>query len=134
MESIIHESESHSVMSSSLQPHGLYSPWNSPGQNIAVSSCSLPQEIFPIQGLNPCLPHCRQILSQLSHQKQLSMNTYLFKYAFFWSLFLNNFAGHKILRVYFLVDFARSYSTFFNIYSMSEKLYTSHSGSVFSIP
>ena len=26
-------SESHSVMSDSLQPHGLYSPWNSPGQN-----------------------------------------------------------------------------------------------------
>ena len=134
MESIIHESESHSVMSSSLQPHGLYSPWNSPGQNTAVGSCSLLQEIFPTQGWNPCLPHCRQILSQLSHQKQLSMNTYLFKYAFFWSLFLNNFAGHKILRVYFLVDFARSYSTFFNIYSMSEKLDTSHSGSVFPIP
>ena len=27
------ESESHSVMSDSLRPHGLYSPWNSPGQN-----------------------------------------------------------------------------------------------------
>ena len=27
------ESESHSVLSDSLQPHGLYSPWNSPGQN-----------------------------------------------------------------------------------------------------
>ena len=26
------ESKSHSVASSSLQPHGLYSPWNSPGQ------------------------------------------------------------------------------------------------------
>ena len=27
-------SESHSVLSGSLQPHGLYSPWNSPVQNI----------------------------------------------------------------------------------------------------
>ena len=27
------ESESRSVLSNSLQPHGLYSPWNSPGQN-----------------------------------------------------------------------------------------------------
>ena len=35
------ESESHSVVSNSLQPHGLYSPWNSPGQNIEVGSLSL---------------------------------------------------------------------------------------------
>ena len=27
------ESESRSVVSDSLRPHGLYSPWNSPGQN-----------------------------------------------------------------------------------------------------
>ena len=33
---IIYESESHSVVSDSLRPHGLYSPWNSPGQNIGV--------------------------------------------------------------------------------------------------
>ena len=30
------ETESHSVMSDSLQPHGLYIPWNSPGQNTGV--------------------------------------------------------------------------------------------------
>ena len=30
------ESESHSVMSTSLQNHGLYSPWNSPGQNTGM--------------------------------------------------------------------------------------------------
>ena len=29
------------------------SPWNSPGQNTGVGSCSLLQGIFPIQGLNP---------------------------------------------------------------------------------
>ena len=27
-------------MSNSLQPHGLYSPWNSPGQNTEVGSLS----------------------------------------------------------------------------------------------
>ena len=43
------ESESHSVVSDSLWPHGLYSPWNSPGQNTGVSSCSLLQGIFPTQ-------------------------------------------------------------------------------------
>ena len=60
------ESESHSVMSDSLRPHGLYSPWNSPGQNTGVGSLSLLQGIFPTQGSNPGLPHCRQILYQLS--------------------------------------------------------------------
>ena len=55
-------------MSDSLQPHGLYTPWNSPGQNTGVSSCSLLQGIFPTQGLNPGVPHCRWILYQLSHQ------------------------------------------------------------------
>ena len=55
-------------MSDSLQPHGLYSPWNSPGQSIGVGSLSLLQEIFPTQGLNPGLMRCRQILYQLSHQ------------------------------------------------------------------
>ena len=44
-----------SVVSDSLQLHGLYSPWNSPGQNIGVGSLSLLQGIFPIQGLNPGL-------------------------------------------------------------------------------
>ena len=61
-------SESHSVLSDSLQPHGLSSPWNSPGQNTGVGSLSLLQGIFPTQGLNPGLPHCRQILYQLSHK------------------------------------------------------------------
>ena len=45
-------SKSCSVMSDSLWPHGLYSPWNSPGQNTGVSSLSLLQGIFPTQGLN----------------------------------------------------------------------------------
>ena len=55
-------------MSNSLQPHGLYSPWNSPGQNTEVGSLSLLQRIFPTQGLNPGLLHCRQMLYQLSHK------------------------------------------------------------------
>ena len=64
----VSESESHSVMSNSLWPHGLYSPWNSPGQNTGVGSLPLLQGIFPIQGSNPGLPHCRWILYQLSHK------------------------------------------------------------------
>ena len=52
-------SESRSVLSESLQPHGLYSPWNSPGQNTGVGSLSLLQGIFPTQGSNPGLQYCR---------------------------------------------------------------------------
>ena len=48
--------------------HPMDSPWNSPGQNIGMGSLSLLQGIFPTQGLNPGLPHCRQIIYQLSHQ------------------------------------------------------------------
>ena len=58
-------SESRSVLSDSLRTHGL-SPWNSPGQNTGVGSLSLPQGIFPTQGLNPGLPHCKRSLYQLS--------------------------------------------------------------------
>ena len=61
------ESESCSVVSNSLWPHGLYSPWNSPVQNTGVGSPSLLQGIFPTQGSNPGIPHCRWILHQLSY-------------------------------------------------------------------
>ena len=56
-------------MSDSLQPHGFYSPWNSPGQNSGVGSLSLLQRIFPTQGLNLGLLLCRQIVYQLSHRE-----------------------------------------------------------------
>ena len=59
------EGESLSVVSGSLRPHGLSSPWNSLGQNTGVGSLSLLQGIFPMQEL---YPHCRQILYQLSHK------------------------------------------------------------------
>ena len=62
------ESESCSVVSDSLWSHGLYSPWNSPGQNTGVGSLSLLQGIFSTQGSNPGLLHCRQVLYQLSYK------------------------------------------------------------------
>ena len=61
-------SESSSVVSGSLWPQGLYSPWNSPGQNTGVGSLSLLQGMVSTQGSNPGLPLCRQILYQLSHE------------------------------------------------------------------
>ena len=65
---------SNSVMSNSLQLHGLYrlpgssAHGDSPGKNTVVGCHVLFQGIFPIQGSNPGLPHCRWILYYLSHQ------------------------------------------------------------------
>ena len=48
-------------------------PWgssvhgDSPGKNIGVVCHALLQGILPVQGSNPGLPHCRQILYHLSH-------------------------------------------------------------------
>ena len=53
-------SENCSVMSDSFE---LYSPWNSSGQNTEVGILSLLQGIFPTQGSNPGLPHCRQFFT-----------------------------------------------------------------------
>ena len=50
-----------------LLPHGLYSPWNSPGQNTGVGSLSLLQGLFPTQGSNRGLLHCRWLLCHLSY-------------------------------------------------------------------
>ena len=60
------ESESCSVVSDSLQPHGLYGlygPRNSPGQNTGVGSLSLLQGIFLTQRLSRRLPHWSRFFS-----------------------------------------------------------------------
>ena len=63
-----------SVVSDSLRPHGLQPtrllhPWDFPGKNTGVGCHFLLQEIFLIQGLNPGLLHCRQMLYHLSRQR-----------------------------------------------------------------
>ena len=60
-----------SVVSSSLQSHGLYSPWNFLGQNTGAGSLSLLQGIFLTQGSNTGLQHRRRILYQLSCREAL---------------------------------------------------------------
>ena len=50
------ERESRSVVSDSLRPQGLYSPWTSPGQNTGVGSCSLLQGNLPNPGMEPRSP------------------------------------------------------------------------------
>ena len=56
-----------SGMSDSVMPWTvaarLLCPWNSPGKNTGVGCHSLLQESFPIQGLNPGLPHCKLLVN-----------------------------------------------------------------------
>ena len=56
----------------------LLHPWDFPGKSTGVGCHFLLQEIFPTQGLNPGLPHCRQTLYRLSHQgsqqKKITIN------------------------------------------------------------
>ena len=64
----------YSVVSDSLQPHGLWParllcPWNFPGKTTGVGSHSLLQGIL----LNLGLLHCRWILYHLSHQGSPSL-------------------------------------------------------------
>ena len=75
------ESESRSVVSNSLRPHGLYSTWNSPGKNARVGSHSLLQGIFSPRdwtqvsrasshpGIEPSWTRIGGVLHQLSHQE-----------------------------------------------------------------
>ena len=72
------ESVSHLVLSDSwwlhgLQPSRLLCPWNSPGKNTGAGCHFLLQGIFPTQGSNQGLPHCRHTLYQLSHQGSFIM-------------------------------------------------------------
>ena len=50
------ESESRPVVPDSLLPHGLYSPWNSVGQNTGAGSHSLLQGDLPNPGVEPMSP------------------------------------------------------------------------------
>ena len=67
------------VTFNSFRPHGLWPtkllcPRDSPGMNTRVGSRSLLEGIFPTQGLNLGLLHCRRILYHLSHQGSQTYN------------------------------------------------------------
>ena len=58
-----------SLWSHGLQPTRLLYPWDSPGKNTGVGCHFLLQGIFPTQGLNPRLLHCRDSLPLASTGK-----------------------------------------------------------------
>ena len=64
---------SRSVVPDSLWPQGLQltrllCPWDFPGNDTGVGCHFLLQGIFPTQGSNPGLLHCRQILYRVSYK------------------------------------------------------------------
>ena len=100
----IYESVSCSVTCDPLQTHGLQPsrllcPWNSPCKNTGVGCHFLLQGICPIQGSNPHLSHCRQILKPLAiiNINNAAIN---FLYQFLWeytfSLPLGIYVGSRI--------------------------------------
>ena len=56
------------LQSHGLQPVRLPCPWDSPGKSTGAGCHAPLQGIFPTQGLNPGLLHCRRILCQLRQQ------------------------------------------------------------------
>ena len=72
-------------MPDSLWPHGLQPirllcPWDFPGKDIGVGHHAFLQGIFPTQGSNLGLLHCRQILYWLSYKESpLSYMALLFQ-------------------------------------------------------
>ena len=62
--------------SPALQPDSLPAEPQEKPKNTGVVSLSLLQQIFPTQGSNPGLPHCSQILYQLSHKKNCNFKMY----------------------------------------------------------
>ena len=95
------------VVTDSLWPHGLYSPWNSPGQNTGVGSHFLFQGIFPTQGSNPGLPHCRRILYQLIHQgsPKESLYQFSFRWAFYENIHLPSLILWNLVQCFTLLHF-----------------------------
>ena len=80
-----------------LQPHGLCSPWNSPGQNTWVGSLSLLQGIFPTQGSNPGFLHCRWILYQLAEPPEELKNTRMGSLSLLQQIFLTQESNWGLL-------------------------------------
>ena len=60
-------------------PPGSSGPQNSPGKHTGVGCHFLGQEIFPTQGSNPGLLHCKQILYHLSHWEALPVLSKMWK-------------------------------------------------------
>ena len=71
------------------QPTRLLRPWDFPSKNTGMGCCFLLQGLFPTQGSNPGLPHCRQTLYCLSHQGSPNIAIDQRKLFFWWNVSWN---------------------------------------------
>ena len=62
-----------------LQPARLLCPWGFPGKNTTVGCHALLQGIFPSQGSNPGLLHCRQVLYPSREALPTSPHLYIYE-------------------------------------------------------
>ena len=95
-----------------VTPCGLYSPWNSPGQNTGL----VLQGIFPTQVSNPGLLHCRWILYHLSHKESpriLEWVAYPFSRGCSWP---RNWTGVSCIAGGFFTNWAMIFVYFFPIF------------------
>ena len=76
----------HSLLTHGLEPTRLLYPWNSPGKNTGEGCHTLLQGIFPTQGLNPGLLHCRQILYCLSYSPSEAIKAALMFLVHIWTI------------------------------------------------
>ena len=88
---------------------------NSPSRHTGVGSLSLLQEIFPTQGLNPGLPHCRWILYQLSHKESPRILEWV-AYTFSGSSWPRNQTGVSCIAGGFFTNWATGESHRFSIF------------------
>ena len=89
-------------------PPGCSVHGDSPGKNTTVDCHGLLQRIFPTQGSNPGLPHCRQILYYLSYREALILFNSQFPAVFFYffpseryfhSSFMQFFSAHTQVNI-----------------------------------
>ena len=73
-----------SCLTRGLWPSRLLCPWDSPGKSTGVGCHALLQGIFPSQGSNPYLPHCRQILYCWAPREAPCLN---YCHSFMWFFF-----------------------------------------------
>ena len=105
----------------------LVCPWNSSDKNTGVGCHFLLQGIFPTQGSNPSLLHCRYIVYHLSHQESPYIFNSFFKLWIIWRNFY----------VYNLYMEMTHFSTYFNGYyakNSAGKDSTCSAGELGSIP
>ena len=69
-----------------LQPARLLHPWDFPGKNTRGGCHALLQGIFPIQGSNSGLPHCRQILYREAQGSRSSGSQLIYRFGPIWVL------------------------------------------------